>query len=348
MSKFQIVLADRDETYISRIEARFLERFGNVANIELISDPIYFESYFSQRQHIDWLLVNEEFYSEQLKRQDIGNIMRLSETPPKPAGRGEVLGKEELFLYKYISMKELFAAMGPGLSRKPQAQTRLICVYAPFGGAGTTTTALALAGALAKRHRNVLYLSTESFQSASLFLPESEALSAEFQEALLAGDPQMADLLPGQCGHVGFDYLRPCPQTIAISGLTMVHFQRLAEILRQAGNYDFVILDCSAEFTQEKAMLMKECDRVVIVTGQGRAAEWKTQALLRDIIIPEGDKFLAVCNRYGEDRPDGIKSVLLGKLRLLSCVPELQEEFSFDLKRLAEDGEITKLALHLL
>lgn len=348
MSKFQIVLADRDETYISRLEARFQERFGGVAEIQVISDPSYFNEYFSRRHHIDWLLLNEELYSEQLKRQDIGNIIRLSETPPKFTDRREGFDKEDLPLYKYSSMKELFAAMGPSLSQKLQAQTRLICVYAPFGGAGTTTTALALAGALAKRRRNVLYLSTESFQSAALFLPEGETLSAEFQDALRTGAPQMADLLPKECGHAGFDYLMLCFHSIAIADLTMAHFQRLTELVRQAGSYDFVILDCSSEFTREKTLLMKECDRVVIVTGQGRTAEWKTQALLRDIIIPEGDKFLAVCNRYREDRSDGIKSVLLGRLRLLSCVPELPEEVCSNLERLADEGEIVKLALHLL
>lgn len=211
--------------------------------------------------------------------------------------------------------------------------------------------ALALAGALARKHRNVLFLSTESLQSAAMLLPEEEEPTAEFRDALLSGGPKMADILPGQCGSAGFDYLKPFSQPIASYGLTVRHFQRLAELLKEAGRYDCVVLDCSPEFTEEKTRLMGVCDRVVIVTGQGQAAEWKTRALLKDIIIPDGEnskKYLAVCNRYSADRSDSIRTVLLGRLRILAEIPELPGEACSSLERLSEEEGIAKLALHIL
>lgn len=351
MSKFYIILADWEQEYVSRLGARFPESFGDVADIEIITEPTFFDQFLSQRKHIDWLIINDSIYSkysEQLKRHNIAGIIRLSEVPPDLTGPVPGQGKEEFLLYKYISMKEIFAIIEPHLSQIPQAQTCLVCIYSPVGGAGTTTVALALASALAKKRKNVLYLSTEDFQSAAMLLPEKKAPSAEFCDALLSGDSKMLDLLSAECGHTGFDYLRPFSKSIANHNLTVRHFQRLAELLKETGRYSFIVMECSSEFTQEKTQLMGVCDRVVIVTSQGRAAEWKTQAFLRSIIISDKDKFLSVCNRYQAGRSGRIKEILLREFQVQSDIPELSEEVCSDPERLGAEREFAKIALRFL
>lgn len=348
MSKFYIVVADWEQEYVSRLGARFPENFGDVADIEMITERAFFDGFLSQRQRIDWLIIGDNIYSEyseQLKRHDITNIIRLSETPPDLTGP---IRKGDFLLYKYISMKEIFAIMKPCLSQSPQAQTHLVCVYSPVGGSGTTTVALALTSALAQTRKNVLYLSTESFQSAAMLLPEKEAPSAEFCDALLSGAPELPSLLPAECGHAGFDYLRPFPNSIANHNLTVRHFQRLAELLKETGYYSFIVMECSSELNQEKTQLMGVCDRVVIVTCQGQAAEWKTQALLRSIIISDKKKFLAVCNRYQAGRSDRIKDILRQGFQIQSVIPELPDEICSSPERLGAEDDIAKLALRLL
>ena len=49
MARYQIVLVDQDEDYLSLLELRFLEHFGDVADIQLISDPAYFHTFFAQK-----------------------------------------------------------------------------------------------------------------------------------------------------------------------------------------------------------------------------------------------------------------------------------------------------------
>ena len=81
MARYQIVLADQDEDYISLLELRFLEYFGDVADIQLISDPAYFRSYFETPKKLDLLIINDALYLPELPRHSIDALIRLSEVP---------------------------------------------------------------------------------------------------------------------------------------------------------------------------------------------------------------------------------------------------------------------------
>lgn len=350
MARYQIVLADRDEEYLSLLELRFLEHFGNVADIQLISDPIYFHEFFARPQRIDMLVLNEELYTPELARHSIGVVIRLSETPVERGGAVPA-GAESLRVYKYTSMKELFAVLATFLHRDEQeegaARARLICVYSPAGGAGTTTVALGLAGALANARRRVFYLDTETLQSARLLLPEAEGPSPAFCSALISGEPGLAELLPGACGRGSFDYLKPFPHSTTACGVELEHFRRLAEDLRESGRYDFVLLDCSSDFTREKSALMAACDRVVVVTGQSRTACWKTEALLQDINIRD-NRFLFVCNQYQKEEPSALRDTLLGRISIAEYIPRYPDELCASLDELAREEAVARLALQLL
>ena len=43
MSKPLIIIADTDELYLQNLERKFLEEFDDQIELEIISDPVYFE-----------------------------------------------------------------------------------------------------------------------------------------------------------------------------------------------------------------------------------------------------------------------------------------------------------------
>lgn len=347
MLKLQIVLADLDKAYISMLELRFLEHFGDVADIQLISDRDYFQEYFSTHRKLDLLILSDAFYSPSLARHDIGAILRLSETPV--AGeQGETAGEGGRLLYKYSAMKTIFAEIQPYLGRDRAAAARLLCVYAPAGGMGTTTVALGLAGALAGHQRKVLFVDTQPIQSSRMLLPRCPPPPPEFQTALLTGGPALAQQLPGVCGHGSFDFIPPFDHMVTTYGVGLEHYRGLLELVKRAGAYDFVVVDCSSEFTQEKSLLISQCDQVVVVTGQDPAASWKTATLLQDINIPDKDRFLFLCNRYRADSHDYLKERLSGKAMITDYLEELPQEVCNDLEKLTAVSEFAMLALRVL
>ena len=55
MSKPLIIIADTDELYLQNLERKFLEEFDDQIELEIISDPVYFEQRFETPVWKSWL-----------------------------------------------------------------------------------------------------------------------------------------------------------------------------------------------------------------------------------------------------------------------------------------------------
>ncbi|MBM6977010.1 hypothetical protein [Intestinimonas butyriciproducens] len=349
MARYQIVLVDQDEDYLSLLELRFLEHFGDVADIQLISDPAYFHTFFETPRKMDLLIINQELYIPELEKHSIGAVIRLSETPTelRRDGKGCVL-------YKYTGMKVLFDELSPYLNRAEERAARkqepqLVCVYAPSGGAGATTLSLGICAALASRDRRVLYLNTETIQSFPGRLPQTpEVLSAACRDQILRGSGGAERLGREAFGSCGFDYLLPFEHSITTYGITLEHLTRLAEELRRSGRYQCVVVDCSSEFTQEKSALMSLCSTVLLTMGQDRLSCDRMESLLGNINIRDTDKFLFACNRYREDEENCLRDTLLGRVHIAEYIPYLSQRTLACLEELGNNEAISRLAYRLI
>ena len=79
MSKPRIIIADTDISYIIPLQQKFIEEYFEKIDLEIISDPSYYELFFSSPQKADVLIVSEELYSTKLQRHNIGNIFLMTE-----------------------------------------------------------------------------------------------------------------------------------------------------------------------------------------------------------------------------------------------------------------------------
>lgn len=349
MARYQIVLADQDEDYISLLELRFLEYFGDVADIQLISDPAYFRSYFETPKKLDLLIINDALYLPELTRHSIEAIIRLSEVPVETCWE-----KSGCILYKYTGMKILFDELAPYLDRAASCgaqrqETRLVCVYSPVGGIGSTTLSLGLCAALVKLNRKVLYLNTETIQSFPSLLPQQPpTMDAQCRNQLLR--EVNGTELPGQeaFGHCGFDYLLPFENSPTSYGITLTHLIKLAQDLQQSNRYHCIILDCSSEFTQEKSVLMSACSTVLILLSQEQQACRRIESLLRNINIRDGEKFQFVCCRYREDEENYLKESLLGKINLAEYIPYLPAHLRSRVDEIGSQEAVMRLAYRLV
>ena len=104
MGKTTIILADTDEKFLAPLEIKFLEELDDNAVLEVITDPAFFEEYFSSPKSASVLLVSEELYTSALQRHTINNIFVLSENTEE--GRTEDLIITKIF--KYTSPKDIY------------------------------------------------------------------------------------------------------------------------------------------------------------------------------------------------------------------------------------------------
>ena len=98
MNKLSIMLVDTDERYLMPIELKFIEELEDKIDIIVISDEGYLKEYFSTPRNIDILVINENLYSYEFEKHNIGNTFILTEKESQ-------VGTENLSLhsiYNYI------------------------------------------------------------------------------------------------------------------------------------------------------------------------------------------------------------------------------------------------------
>lgn len=155
MSKPLIVIADMDTAYLAELENKFLVELGDRAELEIISDPEYFEQFFSNPVTAEIVAVNENLYTNALQRQDIQNLFILSEHQEQ--GRTEELSVSRV--YKYYGIKELYNELTYKSQERLEGkesgkrETTIIALYSAIGGTGKTSLSVGLAECLAKKHK---------------------------------------------------------------------------------------------------------------------------------------------------------------------------------------------------
>lgn len=98
MSRLTVVMVDNDEIYLEPLELKFIEEYGDNAEIIVISDDNYLETYFSIPRNIDLLIINEYLYLDHIKRHKIRNTFILAED------EGSTEDFTQNRIYKYTSV----------------------------------------------------------------------------------------------------------------------------------------------------------------------------------------------------------------------------------------------------
>lgn len=326
MGRVKIILADTDEGYLLPLEHRFVKGFGERADFVLLSDRAYFDTYFSTPQQADILVISEALFSRALERHDLANVFILSEHDETVAG--ELNAKRVL---KYTSPQEIFLEVRSGAilrldDESGRSATKVVLVYSPVGGAGATSVALGVCGALAQSRKKALFVSTESLQTFSSFLSEDTKLS--FSQKLLVTDRGEGayDRLKAALGNEGFDYLPPFAQALMAMNLKTQDFLSLFDLIKSGAEYDYLVVEAPREFSQELSTLMGYADQTVVVAMQDKPSVYKLECLLKNINYVGGNRFLLVCGRFRSEREDVLaeRTAALG-LKVAAQIPESRE-----------------------
>ena len=105
MKRPRIIIADTDAAYTVPLQNKFVERYFNLIDLEIITRVDYFVRLFSTLQTVDVMIVSERLYHENLLRHNIGRLFLLREQvddkEPDPDGRVDQIAK-------YASLAEIF------------------------------------------------------------------------------------------------------------------------------------------------------------------------------------------------------------------------------------------------
>ncbi len=299
MELSKIVFVDSDEDYLMTLVLKFINKLKDNVEITMITDTQYLQEYIEQPHDIGILVINEKLYSQSFERYNIDYIYFLNEviddavTEPTQGN----------YIYKYSSVNEIYSRIASlsNLEAKflnGKKSTMLIMIYSPIGGCGKTFTAIGIAKALSLLNKKVLYLNLETIQSFNYLLTNKSYLGISMINLFSSEIENVTELLSSTTRNEGFDYIPPFGQSTSSLNITFDTYHSLIHKLIENKSYEYIILDTSTEFDENKARLMYECDKVFLITNQDNNSLWKMDCFLNNIDYSNHNKFLFICNNY--------------------------------------------------
>ena len=267
-----VVIVDPSPDYAARLESKFLSAMRTSIELEVITDQIYYQQYFSASTDIDVLLVSEGLYSPELARQDIRRLFILTEEPKTdvepPQGA--------TYIYKYTNQSHVFnQAMGPYLRQGGTARggkAKVLLFFSPVGGSGKSTLAAGVAAALQEAGSRVLAIDAEYLQEWGALFPAVKHATGQAAIALARGEGSPYEAMRSYVVHDAVDVLAPMPANIMTYGIDFGVYAHLVEAARDSGEYDYVVVDTDSTFNTDKVSLLDSADSVIMTTSSGLGA----------------------------------------------------------------------------
>lgn len=317
MGKIKILFADTNCAYAQAIENKLVDEFAEFSEIHVITDVNFFRDFFCNPQSFDILIISQELYSEELYKHTfketyilVDNIEDIDRTGSLNICR----------LYKYSSVKEIINQVMRGEVIKNNAgevdnSTKVIAAYSPQGGAGTTTLAVSIAAIAAKSMRKVLYVAIDNLQNFTWFIENDSVFPVTLESKLSEiSEYSYGEIKPAIIGRE-FDYLAPFRQAMSVLNISETNMVELVEEIKKTKEYDYIIVDTSADFNRATPKIMGIADKVIIVTEQDNVACKKIDRMLLNIDISDDSKFAVICNKYSEKKDSGFA----GEKCMTSC-----------------------------
>lgn len=354
MDKPRIIIADTDENYIMSLQLKFAEEFFEKIDLEIITDINYFKELFSSHQKIDLLVISEEFYSISLQKHNILQIHLLVEN----------LSKENFIVhnasqvFKYSSIQEVFneiiskneylLELKNSTNNLTKDNPKVIVVSSAVGGVGKTTVAMGICGTLAKNFKRVLYIDAEQLQSFQYYMQDATPINNNHIYAkLLEEEENEYYMLKHFIRKEIFSYIPPFKAPLDSLGLNDTLFLRIIQQVRQAEEYDYIVVDTDSKFDYLKMKLLEIADLVFFITNQNYYSVQATKLLLSNIDGVNTGKYLLVCNKYVHEKPNYL-SELTQNISVDEYIGSISDSKEFMCKNVIEFEDFKKLVYGLI
>lgn len=300
--QIKIVFVDENVQCLRSIVERFDRELGDKLEKIMITSREYMQTFFSQPQSIDALVIDEKLWFPGLTRQGIGSMVVLSEDDDhlSPLPDGAIAR-----VCKYKNMTEVYNEIASSCQLTAVEESggaSLILSYSPIGGVGKTSASLALCYALVRKNCRPLFVSIESAQSFALFMSQEVCAPGE-TERLLRSPAEFVKNIGSITAKIPFSYILPFSSSPSALSLKPEDYIAPLLELRQAEVFTHIIVDAPSDFTESTAKLIAAVDRVLMFVAQDELSVAKVERLLPSMEMDKG-RLTFVCNRFEDDKKD--------------------------------------------
>lgn len=304
MRKRKIVLFYQDIKYILPIMSKLIETYDEYCDFSLFSEAEQFDKETENHPEIDVLIMDKRFYSEQVFKLNIPNILLFTDEDNENSDKTSKLNVQ--LVYKYDSVKEIINEISScsvlkGIEESEGIVTDIIVVYSPIGGAGSTTLALGISEVLTNKHKKILYMNVGQLQNHAFRFKDRTPLDDSTVKKFKETDLNFFESIKSKIRTEGFSYLPPFPRCLSSLDLQDRHIVQAITKIKETGTYDFIVIDTTSELNECNSELMAQAEYVLVVGKPDEESQYKLKIFLRAIDCTDRNKYRFVCNFAGED-----------------------------------------------
>lgn len=348
MARPRVIIADEDASYIVPLQFKFVTDFYNKIDLEIITERLYFEEFFSKPQNAEILIVSDALYDSLLQRHNISNVFVMMEQFDE-GGTGDLNVNR---IFKYTSIKEIFneivgkssEAFNIGVVEKKE--TQIILVTSASGGVGKTTVAMGIAASLSQNYKRVLYINASRLQNFQYLLDNDTAItSPEVYSKLLKPGENVYDDIKHVIRKEIFSYLPAFKAALMSVGIEYSVYEKIAVSAKKSGDYDFIVIDAESTFDESKTDLIDISNKVIIVIAQNYNNVQATNSLLSNINGVNTEKYVFVCNRFCKEEYNAlILPEITMKFTVNEYISDLKINGRHSMNELVNSNEIRKVS----
>ena len=332
MRKIDLVIADRDRTYLDRMLAFIrASEWAERVNVRMFSLPERLEEHVRSGDKADLYVIQADFAPGLTVP---GCRVELSED-----GRHD-LRSNVPSLRKYqpadILLEQAVARMEGELARRgaPHSRrTRFVSVYSAAGGCGKTTVSLHLARSFVRKGYRTLYLNFELFPSVPTFRHADANELSQLVYDLRNDERKAADRLRAMAlndAETGIEYWNGFADTRQTEELSGADSEKMFQAVAALGKYDVAVVDLESSLHARIVGALETSDIIVWLIQPNALSRAKTAAGLNGMRGRISDRFDAMADRIryvvnkwtGREGTDGTREDAMPVAWRLPYVPQ--------------------------
>lgn len=329
MAKLNLVIADEDSNYLSRL-VNYITENNKQFEISSFSDKYSLLRYLSEQTNkIHILLFSENMASKELDNCHVDVKLLLSDGEYTQNDKYKAINKYcradmliETLLMEYAEQSGHMDVLMSG----NEEQTSVIGVYSPVGGSGKTVLSLALAKAFAAMEREVLYLNFEGISSVSGILKNDSKWNMSDVYLETQNRKSNVGLKVVQCkeNHYesGIYFINPPERATEYTEVKPGELARIINETKNLGKFDVIIVDMSSGYYNDTLKILEACTTVVIPFFNNDNSLQKMRTFAEEI---EGqDTLFALSNRMiaVENCSTAISVDSFGNISVKAAIPK--------------------------
>lgn len=380
MGRMSVIIADNDIEYLENFEKFLLVNYPQRFELFTFSSVDKLTDFLIHTQGIDILIISSQIYRKGMSTAKAELSLLLSEDSHVEASRAGMLspkhGRQSAngcgesaevstvleTIYKYQHMDKLVAEILRLYSEKSlknvsitgQGATRVVGVYSPSGGVGSSSIAAGCSILCAGRGMRSFYLNMEAIPSTDLFF--NGDCTRTFSNVIFhlkgKGDNLQLKLEGTKCVDTksGVHYFKPPENILELNELTDSEIDALVGGLKSSAVYDYIFIDMSSGLNLFNSAILRLADVILLVIDQDCRTMLKLEKFMEGLNLLERksgigmpDRIIPILNRF-DGKCEAFKQII----HLKGCRPMIALGDCFcpeaaDVGITSNDGIVTAL-----